>query len=360
MAKMETFICFLPTTDNGNKVQVKTTWDQSKITIAILDNNADTAWTGILPYSQLSQHHHSLNISEQVHRDKCKEVLSTNQGVQGFSYHLENDCFIWKKKILTDMKIKFGQIDVQKVPVSQVRNEIMMALISKVEILESKSKTDEEKIRKLESENTDLVQTLEEFTQLKLCEEQILYGKFTALLNTKKQRVACLEKMMFKNLCLDAEESKAGDNRQQCPEEEETNWNEDTDPEDESMDPVPGPSGIRISTVICEDTDDEDNDPNRSLSDDDPGPSTSSRTKSPVQKRSPIPSTSGYSCKMIDSRQPSKTSHEDLETVPMKKVKLTPDMSGATEMGTTRQTGERKKLPKPVSEMDSQELLDLL
>uniref|UniRef100_A0A8D9FHB7 XRCC4 N-terminal domain-containing protein n=1 Tax=Cacopsylla melanoneura TaxID=428564 RepID=A0A8D9FHB7_9HEMI len=151
MAKMETFICFLPTTDNGNKVQVKTTWDQSKITIAILDNNADTAWTGILPYSQLSQHHHSLNISEQVHRDKCKEVLSTNQGVQGFSYHLENDCFIWKKKILTDMKIKFGQIDVQKVPVSQVRNEIMMALISKVEILESKSKTDEEKIRKLES-----------------------------------------------------------------------------------------------------------------------------------------------------------------------------------------------------------------
>uniref|UniRef100_A0A8D9FHF9 Uncharacterized protein n=1 Tax=Cacopsylla melanoneura TaxID=428564 RepID=A0A8D9FHF9_9HEMI len=80
----------------------------------------------------------------------------------------------------------------------------------------------------------------------------------------------------------------------------------------------------------------------------------------PSKKSSPIPSISGYSCKMIDSRQPSKTSHEDLETVPMKKVKLTPDMSGATEMGTTRQTGERKKLPKPVSEMDSQELLDLL
>ncbi|KAL1460630.1 hypothetical protein WDU94_012596 [Cyamophila willieti] len=261
MAEMKTFICFLPIVDSGNKVQVKTTWDDSKMTIAILDNNADAAWSGEVLYSQLSKHHHTLNITHQEHRDKCQEVLSTNQGVQGFSYHLEDDCFVWKKKILSDMKIKFGQIDVRRVPVSQIRNDIMLALISKVETFELNSKTDEQKIRKLEAENTELLQTLEEFTQVKLREEQILYGKFTALLNTKKQRVACLEKMLFKNLCSDPEESKAGDNRHQQGAVEENNWNDDTDPEDDSMDPVPGPSGIRISTVICEDTDEEDFNP---------------------------------------------------------------------------------------------------
>ena len=74
-------------------------------------------------------------------------------------------------------------------------------------------------------ENTELLQTLEEFTQAKLRDEQVLYGKFTALLNTKKQRVACLEKMLFKNLCSDAEESKA------VSKVVVDNYDSDTDPE---------------------------------------------------------------------------------------------------------------------------------
>lgn len=54
-------------------------------------------------------------MSSAEHLTKCKEVLTTDQGVQDFSYHLEQNCFVWKKKILTDMKIKFGQVDIEKV-----------------------------------------------------------------------------------------------------------------------------------------------------------------------------------------------------------------------------------------------------
>ncbi|KAI5741615.1 hypothetical protein M8J76_015369 [Diaphorina citri] len=331
---METYICNLPIIDHGNSVQVKTTWHDSNVTISILDDNA--AWKGTLSYSQLSQHCHAFNISEEEHRSTCKQVLTTDQGVKEFSYHLEKNTFLWKKKILMDMKIKFGQIDIQSIPMSEVCKEIMSNLLSQNATFKTKVDTYEQEICKLKSENSELLQTLEEFTDAKIRGEQILFGKFTALLNTKKQRVACLEKLLFKNLCADPEESKAVSKR-----EGDNNWDSDTDPEvEDGMDtsePPAGPSGIRVSTISYDDTDEdepvtqhEDIIPSKILKlslSPTPEKSENSRQKSRVPEKSIPPE------KSIDNVEPKAIA----PTVPV-----------------------NEKLEKSINEMDSQELLDLL
>lgn len=363
---MEIHICNLPLVDDYKTVQIKTVWFDSNMTILILNENA--AWKGTLLFTQLTQISETFNMSSAEHLTKCKEVLTTDQGVQDFSYHLEQNCFVWKKKILTDMKIKFGQVDIEKVPVSEARKDIMNTLLSQNKTFKSKVGSCEQEIEKLNSENSELLRTLEEFTDAKVRNERVVYGKVVALINTKKQRIACLEKLLFKNLCADAEEAKA------VKTVDRINWDSDTEPEDEHMDTRLGPTAhCTMEDIDCEDTD-QDTEEDEAIPSSKPSSTTYNKMKRTqnnqgysTSRLNQTPGTSAGSTS--NSARPNPTISIPNETSvnkessehSAKKLKLSPaDKSGSSlGNGKNEAMGALKKI-KSFAEMDSQEMLDLL
>ncbi|CAB3248732.1 unnamed protein product [Arctia plantaginis] len=159
------------------------------------DNNS---WSGEFSHELAKKNRERVIETEEVYNENVMKVLSKHTDTDySFDLTLHADdnnaaTFSWKKKLRSGALVH-GSVVVHRDEVPVSKDSILDILILENLELKSKLKSVNLKNEELSQDLDKCVESLEKATELKEASEEILYGKFVQLLNSKKRRIKLLE-----------------------------------------------------------------------------------------------------------------------------------------------------------------------
>ncbi|XP_075222340.1 uncharacterized protein LOC142324997 isoform X2 [Lycorma delicatula] len=212
-------VCQLPADNTGRLLTIKTKWRDDSLCVTIFDGMK--TFSGIMSKECITDMSNQLGIEANQYIEECKSALTTSGGYENFIYKIDdNSTFVWKKVGL-DMKIKFGFIQLNMVPVCETLNDIINATVKSNHLMHEQLKEVKKERDLLSEANSELLQKIDDCICLKNNMEIQLYDQFLMVLNTKKRKIAKLEKQLEsrgKDVC-----DISNDNNNEEEQEEEKN-----------------------------------------------------------------------------------------------------------------------------------------
>nr|XP_018902207.1 PREDICTED: uncharacterized protein LOC109033846 [Bemisia tabaci] len=191
---VQKYVCCLLNDNNpDHKLRVKSEWREREGTLTILEEN--NAWTGKFGPEQISLWSKLLGKTEEDYFQETLKML-TSTAESSASYTLDKSSFTWKKKVDGDLKIKFGSIALESIPIPHIANEFIDILLSTNKKLNKRIATLKNSIAAHQTVQNNLRHRLESYPALIEEEEKALYQNFLHILNAEKDKICSLHKKL--------------------------------------------------------------------------------------------------------------------------------------------------------------------
>ncbi|XP_054270965.1 uncharacterized protein LOC128991798 [Macrosteles quadrilineatus] len=193
---VNSYTCKLNLLNSDNVCAIHSEWSNSNVKFLLIHDNQ--AWSGELQLTEnegyINELLDQLSLSKDMYIEESKKALTTHGGVNNFVYTLENDKFIWKKLVRNNMSVKFGIVNLTKVPLSEAFEKVLDNTLKLNANLYTKLQDSDCRRNTLEAENGILKTKLNEVLEKKKEMEETLYSQFLRVLNEKKKRIRELKK----------------------------------------------------------------------------------------------------------------------------------------------------------------------
>ncbi|XP_071447335.1 DNA repair protein XRCC4-like [Hetaerina americana] len=192
---MDIYICKIPLENlPGESVPVYTTWTDNSFSINIF--HRDKALAKSVSEVDLKSLCGFTQSSVEEYLLETKRALTCDGGCAEFTYSLIKSEFQWKKIIDDNIKIKFGSLLLEEIPVSSFAGIAVDFLLNRCITLSAKNNSLKKENHDLRTANTSLRTHVCTITKLKKDMEEALYNKSLAVLNTKKEKISELQRII--------------------------------------------------------------------------------------------------------------------------------------------------------------------
>ncbi|KAM7358787.1 uncharacterized protein ACRADG_003630 [Cochliomyia hominivorax] len=233
--------------DNKNYIYLKIKWEDEQFSLKILDSESGKCYQGVVTTDTMKEIASDLDIPYNDYYEELRSALTTFLALPGFYYKLEPDMEVFNVGKSQPESIPILYLDVN---IKEIRSSNEL-LDSAIELLQQQDKTLIERVHKAHKFDENSRELLEDY---RLCVEEKnelerkLLKKVSVLLNSKKERIAELEKRLRKK------------------EEVQDNQDEDSEENDEG----PQTSKKRRLVVRDSESDDDDDDDDQYMADTQP------------------------------------------------------------------------------------------
>ncbi|KAG8223860.1 hypothetical protein J437_LFUL005423 [Ladona fulva] len=244
----ESFVCKFPLENIPDEtVTVFSHWDDCSFSLKIIHRGK--AWEKNVSSDAVKSMSSETPLRPTEFILETKRALTTNEGIEDFTYCLSGDEFTWKK-LCEDMKVKYGSVLLEKAPISHVTDAMIEFMMHQKVTLERRTKELEKENSQLTKVNSGLQAEVNKLVSSKNEMEESLYSKFTCLLNAKKEKIEMLEKELGKGKLF-------GNNKKAQEREADTSGNDKEMESEEEIAEVQEEAGDEFGSETEIDTDEE-------------------------------------------------------------------------------------------------------
>lgn len=189
---------------------VQTIWDSESVQISLFPTKSkSTGFTGTIKLSQLSNTADLLEINFVEFMEETRKPLTTENGLENFTYCLDDNVssFKWCKNT-GGFNITYGSIALEA---RELQEELLLNALRLNKIKDEKIEQQKQKKELMVTDYNQMKMTLEKCIEEKNILENHLITKFAALLNSKKEKIAELERTIKRQPVEDYESGGSGD-----------------------------------------------------------------------------------------------------------------------------------------------------
>lgn len=196
MHHMNTTVSKLPEEGGCGYYRLLVEWNSNSFKVVLLQNGY--AWNGHASHGHTEQLSQLLQLSVEEYVNETKLALSTQGGARHFTYLVEDGKFVWKKlDQCSKIRMKYGYIQLEETPYCEAAELMLDSLLEQCCNIKMEVDGQQKANMVKEQEKAVLMEKLVEYKKQKLEMEHQLYGRFLAVLNSKKEYIQQLEERLL-------------------------------------------------------------------------------------------------------------------------------------------------------------------